>query len=732
MAIGRDKRSIESLDDIYLEAMKPPETAVGDQETAPLSEDFLGGDVYSADHQTDDSYGQVVMHGLAVNDPAWHGKEIAIAADKMRVTIKVNGGKAISSYQLNHGLDQLGVSYGVNWQALVEVEELSSQGKRGEVVVARGTAAKPKCAVTFPDIERGIAVDGSFFWLADGIKLNGNRLRDLLGCKDLENDKAALLVKAVAVGTVLAKIYQNPEAQPGTNVFGETIEPIDDILPEQGDNVRFNPKSGALEATIYGYLAPEDNTLSVLPPIWIPPDGLSAYYANATQIGHTVLPSVSDLRQALRSLSVTDRVIRQGIIDKLVERLLAGQSLSVRTVKIAEAIAPKPGRNAEFILCPELEARLNPASTASPATEVAEAVIKVRAGALIAEKTAATKGTPGSDLFGHPLPAEDGIDQTIPFDQVIQPKEKNGQLVFTAQKDGNLRFANKTVTIADLITIDGNIDSNTGNLDHREDLQINGSVMSGFSVRSQGNIAISGSVYNGAKVFAGGDITVGEGITGAETRVVAFGNVRAIFIQESEVIVKGEARVMSYLYNAVLRANGTITVLHDERYGRKSGQVIGGLTCSSKAINASRVGHPSQAGTVLAILPDPEFSGQLKRLDDEGKNCRDSITRISRTLPFDNFDAATIKRVLAQMPAEKRDPVLKLLSTFNTLIKRQQNIDTLRKEINTKMLSSLRNGSIQVLQAICQGSELQFGEKKLVIAADQAGATFTLQGGEIV
>lgn len=733
MASTREKRSIESLDDIYREAIKTPDAANSTAQDA-LSEDFLGGDVYSADSSSDGAYGQVVMHSLAANDPSWHGKEIAVAADKMRVTIKVSGGKPISSYQLNHGLDQLGVSYGVNWQALVAIEALSNASKPGEVVVALGTAAESKRSVSFPDLQRGINLDGSFFWLVDGVKLNGSKLRAMLAEETLAQvEKSALPVKAVAKGTTLAMILQNPAAKAGTNVMGEIIEPIDDILPERGENVIHNEAAGTYEAAMYGYLVLEDNTMSVLPTIWLPPDHLSAYYINAAQIGQPVLPSANDLMQSLLALQIGERVIRRSIIDKLAERLQQGQELSVKTVKIAEAITPRPGHDAQFVFCPELGNKTNTLKMDGTIDlSEREAIASISHGTLIAEKTMATKGSPGADLFGEALPAADGLDQTLLVDDMVRIEERGGQLFYYAQKTGNLRFAGNRLTIADLYTVAGNVDSSTGNLDRPEDLQINGSVLAGCTVRSPGNIMIKGSVYNGAKVFAGGDLTVGEGITGAETRVVALGHLQAVFIQESEVIIKGNALVRGYLYNAVLRANGTITVVNNEQHGHKSGRIIGGLTCASKGILVSRVGHPSQSGTVLAILPDPEFSGQLKKLDDEGKNCRDSIARIARTLPFNNFDATTIKRVLAQLPAEKRDPVIRLLTTFNNLIKRQQNIEALRKEITSKMMSSLRNGTIQILQDICQGSELQFGEKKIVLAADQAGATFTLQGGEIV
>ncbi len=734
MSSTRDKRSIESLDDIYREVTKVPESEGGYVQDE-LSEDFLSGDVYSADSSPDGSLGQVAMYSLAANDPAWHGKEIAIAADKMRVSVKVRGGKPLSTYQLQHGLEQLGVRHGIDWQALVAVEEHSKLGAQGEVLVAAGTAAEPRQSVTFQEeVQRAIALDGSFFWLADGVKLDGEGLRALLSTAMLERvEKDNLIVKAVAAGTVLATIYQNSVAKSGTNVMGEVIGSVDDILPTIGDNVRHDQETGCYVAELYGYLVLEGNTMSVLPPIWIAPDHLSAYYVNCTQTGAPVYPSGKDLVDSLRLMNVHEGAIRRSVIDKMSGRVTQGQLLTARMVKIAEATAPRSGRNARYTFCAELGSKADTIrSDGTIDLRERNAVVGIKAGALIAEKTMATKGISGADLFGVALAAEDGLDQTMIFDDVFRIEERDGQIFYYAKKDGNIRFAQNKLTIADVYTVAGNVDSSTGNIDRREDLQVNGSVMAGFAARSQGNISIAGSVYNGAKILAGGDVAIGEGIIGAETRVVALGHLQAVFVQEAEVIVKGDASVQSYLYNAVVRANGTITVVNNQKYGHKSGRIIGGLTCASLGIVASRVGHPGQSGTVLAILPDPEYSGQMKKLEEEGHNCRESIARISRTLPFNNFDPAVIKRALAQIPVDKRESVIKLLTTFNNLIKRQQNIEALRKEISSKMLCALRNGTIQINQEICQGSEIQFGEKKMVISADQTGTTFTLQGGEIV
>ncbi len=733
MSATKDKRSLESLDDIYREAIRTPEPE--DRRPAKdLSEDFLGGDVYSADGSADGSFGQVVMHALAAHDPGWHGKEVAIAADKMRVTVKVRGGQPISTYQLHHGLEQLGVSHGIDWQALALVEKHSQSHVPGEVVVASGNPAEARRRVIFPEVERGFDLDGTCFWLVAGVKLDGAGVRALLTAETLfAVEQDPVIVKAVAAGTVIAKIHQNPEAKAGMNVMGEIIDPADDLVPERGDHVLHSEQQGSYETSLYGYLVLEGNTMSVLPPIWLSPDHLGAYYVNCTQLGTPLYPAAHDLIDTLRRLGVREATIRQGLIDKLSARLAQGQLLPARTVKIAEAIAPRPGRHAGYAFAVDVGEKAETIGE-DGTIDLSErnAVVMVKAGALIAVKTLATKGIPGADLFGTVIEAADGRDLVISFDQSFRAEERDGQIHYFARKDGNIRFAGTTLTIADLHVVTGNVDSTTGNLDRPEDVLINGSVMAGHTVRSQGNISVAGSVYHGAKVLAGGDVTIGEGIIGAETRVVALGHLQAVFIQEAEVIVKGRALVRSYLYKAVLRANGTITVVNTPVHGHKSGRIIGGMTCSSRAVVVSRAGHADHPGTLLAILPDPELSGQLKRLEEEGRNCRESISRISRSLPFENFDAAVIKRVLAQMPVDKREPVIKLLTTFNTLIKRQQNIDTLRKEVNARMQSDLRNGTIRIMQGICQGSEVQFGDKKLVVSADLEVTTFSLQGGEIV
>ncbi len=729
---SHQKRSIDAIDDIYREAIKTP---VDEEQSAQeaLSEDFLSGDVFSADGGAEGGgYGQVIMQNLASHDPAWLGKEIAIAADRMRVTFKVRGGKPLSSYQLNHGLEQLGVSFGINWQAMTEAESRAASGWQGEIVVAVGQPAEARRRLFFPEAQRTLALDGSFVWIAAGVRLDGASLRAVLTGERLERIEAyGLMVKAVPAGAVLAKVEENPEAAPGTNVLGEIVEPINDPLPDLGENVRHDEATGLYLASQYGYLALEGNTMSVLPAIWIAPDRLSACYVNLTQMETPLLPTAADLLRSLELAGVRANTIRRSLVEKLIERLTQGGVLSARTVKIAEAVPPRHGRDAQVsfkVDMGERAASLREDGTVDLRTR--QAVVMVEAGTLVAEKLTASQGVDGADLFGNTLKAREGVERIMLIDETLRAEAQAERILYYSGKAGNVRFAGNRLTVAEVFCLPGDADNRGGDLDRREDILILGSVATGVSVKSQGNIAIAGSVYSGAKVVAAGDISIGEGIVGISTRVVALGNLQTVFVQEAEVIVKGDALIRSYLYNGVLRANGGITVL--KMRGRKSGRIVGGLTCASQGIKVSSVGHPGHSGTVVAILPDPIYSGQLLKLEEEARNCRESIAKVARSLPFDNFDPAIIKRALLALPSEKRESVIKLLSVFNRLIKRQQNVEALRKEIGAKIASEQRGAAIEIEQEIFAGCEVRFGEKKLPINQDMGPTTFSLQGGEIV
>jgi uncharacterized protein (DUF342 family) len=710
------KKSFESLEDAFLQALDLDGKPEEEQKTPPSAQDRQ-----NLKATLDDSLQTI---------KAWQGKELLLAPDHMSVTIVLTGGEPISADRIKLALAQAGVMHGISPGALQKVEETSRSPERtGEFLIARGTTPGIRRRVRFPFLKDNPDAGNTVDQAAEGLDCAG--LRDLFSAPDLLSVHShALTVKAVNAGELFLELVENVHAQPGLDVLGHEIECITAPVPEAGDHVRFNEKAGGYEATAYGYLLVEQNTLSVLPPVWLTADRTAAYYIFLPQLAPRRYPTTSEVREMLLRAGVHEKCIDNAAIDHMVAQMAAGLTLP-RTVKLAETLQPRHGRHAAFSLSLDAEKKAGTLrSNGSLDLRERNAVVSIAEGTLIAEKSLATKGIDGCTLLGKTIKATPGVDKKITIGEGVRVEQQENVIRYFAEKNGNVRFTQNTISVRDIFEIAGDVDYHTGNINVKTDLLIKGSVISGFTVRSDGDIAIMGAVENGATVIANGNVTVDKGIIGEDSKVVSRGNLRASYIQDAEVIVKGDVTIGSYLFNCMLIAGGTIVVLREQ--GPKSGRAVGGVICSAKGIRLGTIGNPGNPGTVVALRTDPEIAAGLKKLEEELSACTRNITKISRSLPFDSFDPVQIKAALARIPAAGRENVVLLLTNLHKLIKHRKTLAEAIGQMRSRIDLSLNNARIEVTQEIFLGSEIHIGAQKLLLSADMGPSLFKLHDGKIV
>ena len=158
-------------------------------------------------------------------------------------------------------------------------------------------------------------------------------------------------------------------------------------------------------------------------------------------------------------------------------------------------------------------------------------------GDLIARKIGATAGEPGESLDGTVLETTDGQDFEPRAGEGARLVEQGVEITIVADRDGGAKYQNNTVTIDPVLRINGDVDYELGNIDFDQDVQISGSVLTGFSVSSGGDLTVVGIVESGATVRSKGDLSVSKGILGETTTVVALGNQKAQFVQNATVLV---------------------------------------------------------------------------------------------------------------------------------------------------------------------------------------------------
>ena len=208
-----------------------------------------------------------------------------------------------------------------------------------------------------------------------------------------------------------------------------------------------------------------------------------------------------------------------------------------------------------------------------------------------------TKGTPGKNIFGEVVPAQNG--RPIPM-----PEGKNTKVVgehrLIATTNGQIIDKGTRISIDPRLEIKGSVGVSTGDIDFDGTIKITGDVEHGFKVKATGDIEIKGSV-NGAEV-TGRNVYISGGITGAErAKVFAEKDVRTAFAENALIEAGGDVYIADISLHSQIRAGKRIVI--EDRHG----QITGGHAVAGEEISAKIIGNPSFVVTKISVGIDPNL-----------------------------------------------------------------------------------------------------------------------------
>ncbi|MCP3901357.1 MAG: DUF342 domain-containing protein, partial [Desulfobacteraceae bacterium] len=127
---------------------------------------------------------------------------------------------------------------------------------------------------------------------------------------------------------------------------------------------------------------------------------------------------------------------------------------------------------------------------------------------LLAEKTPAKFGTPGVDISGAQIPVDDPVDPV--FEAGDNTFESEGGMKIFAKTGGQPHLdAMGTVSVAQILNIDSDVDYETGNISFKGSIVVNGAIKEGFKVEGTN---LTAEQIEGAEVNITGDLNVSAGI----------------------------------------------------------------------------------------------------------------------------------------------------------------------------------------------------------------------------
>jgi uncharacterized protein (DUF342 family) len=331
-------------------------------------------------------------------------------------------------------------------------------------------------------------------------------------------------------------------------------------------------------------------------------------------------------------------------------------------------------------------------------------ILTIEAGVGIGRITEATKGNDGVDVCGRVLPSRrDGTPLEIGSGLTLSPDDP---LEVVTAAAGHVVLRRGRVWLEEMLSIAGDVDFESGNLDVCTDVHVRGTVPSNFIVRTTKSLTVDRAI-EAAQIDVGGDLVVGGGILGhgRKGKVRAGGSITARFCQEADANAGGDVKVCREIIHSHVHSEGRVLI--------EAGPIISGSVYAREGIEAQTLGSEAGVPTHVAVGAHRNVLAQALRLEQE-LNERVKLSERART------QAEPLLVNLKRLTAQQREQVAELLKKVKELT---HGLDDLRRERDELLKRARSQGhpavviSKQAFSGVCVG----IGSREAVLTKPLAG-----------
>ncbi|WP_127585839.1 DUF342 domain-containing protein [Paenibacillus koleovorans] len=305
-----------------------------------------------------------------------------------------------------------------------------------------------------------------------------------------------------------------------------------------------------------------------------------------------------DLQLADVRTEALDLLQRSGIQGVLPEALDRGSSDGTERL-VAQGKLPVQGHDAQVRYFEPSSRRPDVREDGSVDFHQLNFIDEVNPGDWLGEKIEATEGVPGWNVRGEPLPAPKGKDKPLPYDpKSVEEVQEPGKIVLRAKRKGVVQLQGKTVGVDDLLVIQGDVGTETGDIDYDGSVKILGTISDGYSVIATKHLAILGSIGVGAARLIKSktaDVLIHSGVFGQGKAVIeAETNVYMKCASDCTVTAGGDIIIESYAIGSVLNANNVVL-------DKGKGKIIGGSVSARTMVVAAYIGNELERPTAIQV-----------------------------------------------------------------------------------------------------------------------------------
>lgn len=293
----------------------------------------------------------------------------------------------------------------------------------------------------------------------------------------------------------------------------------------------------------------------------------------------------------------------------------------------------------------------------------------VEAGSTICDIIPPTEAVDGVNIQGMAVPGRDGKAPIPPKGKNTEVTEDGLRLI--ASVSGQVEFNRNQFNVEQLLTIRGDVDSSTGNIDVLGNVIITGNVRDGFIVKATGDITIKGQV-EGAIIMAGGNVQIGMGMNGGLTGTLeAVGDIRTKYLENCTAHAGG-----CVYSDSVVNSNVSSDQDIDITFGL--GAVIGGTIMAAHSISAKLIGNKSNRTTSIILGGTPGLLKEKSETETELNQITASIAELRKNLDY----LAKAKTLTPEYKKIQNSLKLKLSTENIRLAKMKKRLDEIQSNLN--------------------------------------------------
>ncbi|MFF2014797.1 DUF342 domain-containing protein [Paenibacillus sp. NPDC058177] len=413
--------------------------------------------------------------------------------------------------------------------------------------------------------------------------------------------------------------------------------------------------------------------------------------------------------------------IRYGIQRDIVQRLSTHpEEYFFNRVPIAIGDTAENGTDGRVVLTIDMEEDRGPAEKADGKVDYKDLVRlhNVRKGQLIAKTVPPLAGKPGKMVTGEELPFKAGREAQFKVGKNVLVS--NEETSMYAAIDGLVTITDKgKINVFPVYEVNGDVDYSTGNIDFVGTVVIRGNVLTGFSVKSEGDIRVVGGV-EGAELIAGGSIEITGGIIGYHKGHISAGkNVKVSFIQDGNVTAGEDIIVSQSIMHSDIRAG------HDVVCNGTKGLIVGGTIQAGERVVARTIGNTMSTATAIEVGVLPELRNEINELRQQLRQLLENDDKTSKALYLLNQLANS-----GQLSPDKIALRVKLNATKQSHQRDEARIKGRVLEIE-RMLEDTGRARVEAVKTIYGGCKIVIGRYTRFVKDPTERVVFAYSEGDI-